>query len=192
MILATMETAFLLITGLARDIQALEMNPLGPLNGKNLGTNVSPWVITPDALQQYRTESIPRQPDVKTTTLLADSGKEALNIQLSVKISSPEQKSPKTACISNSAYMYWTLEQCLVQQALAGAGLRTGDLIATGTVSGEKEEEHGCLMEFMKEGANPPRGYLEDHETVLLEGYCGEGVGFGECIGTLLPAKPVE
>ena len=106
------------------------MNPLGPLNGKNLGTNVSPWVITPDALAAYRTKSEPRNSEVKTSTLLHDSGNEALDIQLSVKISSPEQKDPKTACTSNSAYMYWTLEQCLVQQALAGSGLRTGDSVS--------------------------------------------------------------
>jgi fumarylacetoacetase len=88
--------------------------------------------------------------------------------------------------------MYWTLEQCLAQQALAGCGLRTGDIVATGTVSGSGEDQHGCLMEFMKAGATPPRGYLEDGEVVTLTGYCGEGVGFGECVGELLGAKPWE
>ena len=80
----------------------------------------------------------------------------------------------------------------MAQQALAGCGLQTGDLIATGTVSGPGEEEHGCLMEFMKAGKTPPRGYLEDRETVVLDGFCGDGVGFGECAGTLLPARNWE
>lgn len=85
--------------------------------------------------------------------------------------------------------MYWTLAQCVAHQAIGGCGLRTGDLLATGTVSGEKE--HGCLLEFMKPGTTPPREYLEDGETVVLSGYCGEVVGFGDCVATLLPAKPL-
>lgn len=166
------------------------MIPLGPLNGKNLGTNVSPWVITPDALQAFRTFSVARKDNVALAKYLQDSGNEALNITLEVHLSSSTStKQSITTCKSNSAYMYWTLEQCLAQQALAGCGLRTGDLIATGTVSGSGEEEHGCLMEFMKAGTTPPRGYLEDGETVTLTGYCGEGVGFGECVGTLLAAE---
>ncbi|OQO01545.1 hypothetical protein B0A48_12580 [Cryoendolithus antarcticus] len=177
----------------SRDIQALEMNPLGPLNGKNLGTNVSPWVVTSDALKAFRKPSIARRESVKIPKHLSDSGNEALDITLQVHLSSEtDRKSSSIACKSNSAYMYWTLEQCLSQQALAGCGLRTGDIVATGTVSGSGEDQHGCLMEFMKQGATPPRGYLEDGEVVTLDGYCGEGVGFGECVGTLLPAKPFD
>ncbi|KAK6443022.1 hypothetical protein LTR95_000736 [Oleoguttula sp. CCFEE 5521] len=177
----------------SRDIQALEMNPLGPLNGKNLGTNVSPWVVTPGALKAFRKPSIARREGVNIPKHLSDSGNEALDITLQVHLSSEtDRKSSSIACKSNSAYMYWTLEQCLSQQALAGCGLRTGDIVATGTVSGGGEDQHGCLMEFMKQGATPPRGYLEDGEVVTLDGYCGEGVGFGECVGTLLPAKPFD
>ena len=165
------------------------MNPLGPLNGKNLGTNVSPWVITPDALQAFRIASVPRRANVPVRPYLEDSGSEARDIKLQVHITPAGSTTPKTVCKSNTAYMYWTLEQCLAQQALAGCGLKTGDLIATGTVSGPGEEEHGCLMEYMKVGTTPPRGYLEDGETVVMDGYCGDGVGLGECAGTLLPAR---
>ena len=173
----------------ARDIQGFEMTPLGPLNGKNLGTNVSPWVITPDALQAFRTTSVPRKENIPVRPYLSDSGSESRDITLQVHLTAAGSKEAKTVCQSNTAYMYWTLEQCLAQQALAGCGLQTGDLIATGTVSGPGEEEHGCLMEYMKAGTTPPRGYLEDGETVVLDGYCGDGVGFGECAGTLLPAR---
>ncbi|TKA69899.1 hypothetical protein B0A55_07524 [Friedmanniomyces simplex] len=141
----------------ARDIQALEMNPLGPLNGKNAGTTLSPWVVTTDALSAYHTTSPPRTQKVQP--YLADSGNDALNIRLE----------------SNSSWMYWTLAQCVAHQAIGGCGLRTGDLIATGTVSGADPNEHGCLMEYMKQGKQPPRGYLGDGETVTLTGYCGDG-----------------
>lgn len=177
---------------IARDIQGFEMNPLGPLNGKNLGTSISPWVITADALEAFRAASVPRRENVPVRPYLTDSGKEARDIKLQVHVSSPGAKSAKTVCKSNTSYMYWTLEQCLAQQALAGCGLQTGDIIATGTVSGPGEEEHGCLMEFMRAGTTPPRGYLEDGETVVLDGYCGDGVGFGECVGTLGPAIALD
>ncbi|KAK3117129.1 hypothetical protein LTR53_001786 [Teratosphaeriaceae sp. CCFEE 6253] len=173
----------------ARDIQGFEMIPLGPLNGKNAGTTVSPWVVTPDALGAFRAASPPRKREVMP--YLADTGNEALDIKLEVHVSPPGTglEAGTIACKSNAAWMYWTLAQCLAHQAIGGCGLRTGDLMATGTVSGGGEDEHGCLMEFMKPGAKPPRGYLEDGETVTLTGYCGDGVGFGECIATLLPAK---
>ncbi|KAK1822756.1 hypothetical protein LTR12_002895 [Friedmanniomyces endolithicus] len=158
----------------ARDIQGFEMIPLGPLNGKNAGTTLSPWVVTNDALSAYRTASPPRAQ--KVMPYLADSGSDALDIKLE----------------SNSSWMYWTLAQCVAHQAVGGCGLRTGDLIATGTVSGAESNEHGCLMEYMKQGNQPPRGYLEDGETVTLSGYCGDGVGFGECVATLTPARDLE
>lgn len=181
------------IASTARDIQGFEMNPLGPLNGKNLGTSVSPWVITPDALEAFSTNSIPRRANVPVRPYLQqDTSNSALDIKLQVHITPAGSTTPKTVCKSNTSYMYWTLEQCMAQQALAGCRLQTGDLIATGTVSGPGEEEHGCLMEFMKAGTTPPRGYLEDGETVVLDGFCGDEVGFGECVGTLLPAREME
>ncbi|KAK5685950.1 hypothetical protein LTS10_002063 [Elasticomyces elasticus] len=176
----------------ARDIQALEMIPLGPLNGKNAGTTLSAWVVTADALNAFRVASPPRTRDV--VQYLAASGKDALDIKLEVRVSPPgvEASEGKVMCKSNASWMYWTLDQCIAHQAIGGCGLRTGDLIATGTISGEGAEEHGCLLEFMKQGEQPPRGYLEDGETVTLSGYCSEGVGFGECVATLTPAKELD
>lgn len=173
----------------ARDIQALEMIPLGPLNGKNAGTTISPWVVTADALNAFRTASPPRTHT--EVPYLADSGHDALNIALEVQVSSSGTVPAKgqVCCKSNSSWLYWTLGQCLAHQAIGGCGLRTGDLLATGTVSGQGAEEHGCLLEHMRVGERPPRSYLEDEETVMLSGYCGDGVGFGECIATLMPAK---
>ena len=173
----------------ARDIQALEMNPLGPLNGKNAGTTISPWIITTDAVSSFKTQSPSRKHQV--APYLIDSGKEALNITLEVKISREGQAEGSVACRSNSSWMYWTLPQCVAHQAIGGCGLRTGDLLATGTVSGGGDNEHGCLMEFMKAEQTPPRAYLEDGETVTLSGFCGDGVGFGECVATLTAAREI-
>ena len=170
----------------ARDIQALEMIPLGPLNGKNAGTTMSPWIITSIALETFKTAAPARTNGAVDVQYLKSSEDSALNISLQVDIAG------KTMCRSNSSWMYWTLAQCVAHQAIGGCGLRTGDLLATGTVSGGGDEEHGCLLEFMKQGTTPPRGYLEDGETVTLSGYCGEGVGFGECVATLLPAKQLS
>ncbi|GIZ38257.1 hypothetical protein CKM354_000167800 [Cercospora kikuchii] len=175
----------------ARDIQALEMIPLGPLNGKNAGTTMSPWVITTAALQAFKTSS-PLRKNQAGAIYLKDNSSSALNIDLRVDVTSgKDNATTQTACRSNSSWMYWTLAQCVAHQAIGGCGLRTGDLLATGTVSGESDDQHGCLLEFMKQGTTPPRGYLEDGETVTLSGYCGEGVGFGECVATLLPARPL-
>jgi fumarylacetoacetase len=176
----------------ARDIQQLEMIPLGPLNGKNAGTTISPWVITKEALFAFQTSSPPRSQTV--LPYLADSVKDALNITLRVQVSAPGKPAAEgqVYCKSNTSTMYWTLAQCLAHQVIGGCGLRTGDLLATGTVSGPGAEEHGCLLEHMRVGETPPRGYLEDGETVTLSGYCGDGVGFGECLATLLPAKDLS
>ncbi|RMZ21628.1 hypothetical protein D0859_14349 [Hortaea werneckii] len=154
----------------ARDIQALEMNPLGPLNGKNAASPPREYVDMP---------------------YLKDSGNDALDIKLQVQAQSQGngETSVKAYCNSNSAWLYWTLSQCLAHQAIGGCGLRTGDLIATGTVSGPNETERGCLMEHMRQSVSPQRGYLEDGETIILSGFCGDGVGFGECVATLMPAR---
>lgn len=161
------------------------MNPLGPLNGKNLGTTLSPWAVTSEAMKPYRTKPPSRQ--LKTATIFDDSGEDGLNIALRAEVSGVA--GTKTHCRSNASSMYWSLEQCLTHQATAGCGLRTGDLLASVTVSGSGDEEHGCLMEHMKAGEQPPRGYLEDGETVTLTGLCGDGVGFGECVGELVSAQ---
>ncbi|KAK3677158.1 hypothetical protein LTR78_002696 [Recurvomyces mirabilis] len=175
----------------ARDIQGFEMAPLGPLNGKNASTTISPWVITSDALSAYRTSSPPRKQEVQPH--LADSGNDALDIKLEVRVTpaGAAESESKTWCKSNVSWMYWTISQCIAHQVIGGCGLRTGDLLATGTVSGGGDDEHGCIMEYYA-SKTPARGYLEDGETVTLTGYCGEGVGFGECVATLTPSRELE
>jgi len=174
----------------ARDIQVLEMDPLGPLNGKNAGTTLSPWIITRLALEDCKTASPPRQRHVAPH--LSYSGHDTLSIDLTASISKSTDGTSEITCRSNTSSLYWTLAQCLAHQAIGGAGLRTGDLVATGTVSGSTEQEHGCLFEYVQDQSAAPRGYLEDGEIATLSGRCTEGIGFGECVATLIPATSLD
>lgn len=179
----------------ARDIQQLEMNPLGPLNGKNLGTSMSPWIVTYDALEPFRVSAQARQQPV--APYLDDPKSTAVALELQVEVQAQGEGgnvdgSSSITCRSRSEWMYWTLEQCLAHQSSAGCGLRPGDLLATGTISGSGDGEHGCLLEEMRQGTVPKRGYLQDGEVVRMTAFAGKGVGFGACVGQLLPALDVR
>jgi fumarylacetoacetase len=97
--------------------------------------------------------------------------------------------------------MYWTFRHMLAHHTIGGCGLRTGDLIASGTVSGEKEHEHGCLLELTKNGKKASQlvdgselRYLEDGDEVKYTAVVGNGstgVGFGECVGVVKAARKV-
>lgn len=180
----------------ARDIQALEMNPLGPLNGKNFATTISPWIITLDALKPYVVPAPPRQESV--ATFLEDPKSANYKIDLEVELS--RDGITTKLCRVGFETMYWTFRHMLAHHTVGGCGLRTGDLIASGTVSGTSEEEHGCLMELTMNGKNP-RGladsseirYLNDGDNVRFTGVVGDsasGVGFGDCVGEIKAAKP--
>lgn len=182
----------------ARDIQALEMKPLGPLNGKSFGTTISPWVITLDALQDFLDDAPPRQ--VPVPRYLQDPDNLTYSVRLKAEILSGDKATVVGEADVQS--MYWTTRQMLAHTASGGAALRTGDLLATGTVSGAGERNKGCLLETTQGGKVPvklqdgtERTYLEDGDVVRLTGIAGkgdEGVGFGECVGKLVPSRPLE
>lgn len=182
----------------ARDIQALEIKPLGPLNGKNFGTTISPWVITKEALAPFATPGPPRK--IPVPRHLADPENRTYRIHLQAEIISAG--SPTLIGAADVQGMYWTARQMLAHTASGGAALRTGDLMATGTVSGEGEGSRGCLLEATEGGkvavrleGGGERRYLEDGDVVRLSGFAGEkgsGVGFGECVGRLVPSRPLD
>jgi len=160
------------------------MIPVGPLNSKHVATTISPWVITPDALAPY---TVPvRKKDVALAPYLAQENGEALAVQVQVSVDSLVMGRTTTAV------MDWTFEQLIAHQSSAGCGLRTGDLLGIGTISGPGDEEQGCLLEQFLPGKSARRGYLQDGEEVQLTGYCGQGVGFGECKAKLLAAVDAE
>jgi fumarylacetoacetase len=190
----------------ARDIQAWEYQPLGPFLAKNFATTVSPWVVTAEAAEPYRVPSSkrpagdPEPLDYLRSDENARSG--GLNAILEVYLSSErmrrENAEPVLLSRAPFASMYWTLAQMLTHHASNGCNLRTGDLLASGTVSGPGAGEMGCLLELTRRGADPvtiptgeTRKFLEDGDEVIMRGYLEADdrprIGFGECRGVVLP-----
>ncbi|KAK4986148.1 hypothetical protein LTR50_005520 [Elasticomyces elasticus] len=181
----------------ARDIQALEMQPLGPLNSKNFGTSMSPWVITLDALVPFKTPPPPR--DQPVASYLDDPTSSNYSIDLVAEILSGSTST--VTCKTQLQPMYWTFGHMLAHHTLGGCNLKTGDLIASGTVSGLAETEHGCLLELTRGGTESfrledgsSRTYLRDGDVVRFTGLAtreGSSVGFGDCVGQVRPARPL-
>lgn len=181
----------------ARDIQGLEMNPLGPFNGKNFGTSITPWIVTLEALSAHEVPAPPRMGPV--APFMDDERAVNYDIQLTASITR-NGKTTET-CKVGFETMYWTFRHMLAHHTIGGCGLRTGDLIASGTVSGEEEHEHGCLLELTKNGKKPSKlvdgsglRYLADGDEVTYEAVVGDGsagVGFGACVGVVKPARQV-
>ncbi len=101
---------------------------------------------------------------------------------------------------SNYRDAYWTLAQLVAHHTINGCNLRAGDLFGSGTLSGPEPSQAGSLLELTRGGTQPitlsngeTRGYLEDGDTVILRGRCQRdgfrAIGFGECRGTVLPAR---
>ncbi|KAK0127673.1 hypothetical protein ONS96_007192 [Cadophora gregata f. sp. sojae] len=177
----------------ARDIQGLEMVPLGPLNGKSFSTSISPWVVTLDALEAFQCPAPARE--LKVAPYLADSKIDnTYSIELKAELVADGQAT--TICESQLRTMYWSFRDLLAHQTSNGCNLNTGDILATGTISGETDTSHGCLLELTKGGEKDfdvagglKRKFLEDGDSIRISASCGNGVGFGECVGKVLPAR---
>ncbi len=180
----------------ARDIQRWEYQPLGPFLAKNLGTSISPWIVTLDALEPFRCPSPVQDPP--PLPYLHSQGPWAYDIQLEVHLQSALMAAPRVISRSNFRYLYWNMCQQIAHHTSAGCDLRPGDLLASGTISGPTPDSYGSLLELAWRGARPltlptgeTRAFLEDGDRVTLTGWCqGEGyrVGFGQVTGRLLPA----
>lgn len=166
------------------------MNPLGPFNGKNFGTSISPWVIVPDALKPSAVPAPAR--DQKVAAYLDDPDTTIYDIELQAEIEAGG--SSTVVCRANLKWMYWNFRHMLSHHVIGGCDLKTGDLIASGTVSGPGDLEHGCLLESslggkkaLKLSDGSSRTYLEDGDVVSFTGKAGgvgtSGVGFGQCWG---------
>ncbi len=191
----------------ARDIQAWEYQPLGPFLAKNFATTISPFVVTMEALAPFRTKAFERDPnDPQPLEYLSDEQNQkfgGLDINLEVYIQTEKMRSeniePHRLSRSNTKDLYWTIGQMLTHHASNGCNLQTGDLMATGTVSGQSKEERGCLLELTWRGTEPleltageQRRFLENGDEIIMKGFCErEGfrrIGLGECRGRILPA----
>jgi fumarylacetoacetase len=185
----------------ARGIQFYEML-LGPHLGKSFLTSISPWVVTMEALAPFRVPGRGRTPEEPSLPAYLDDPFDrecgGLNIELTAELDTGS--GPATIVRTNVRELFWTLAQMVGHQASGGAPLETGDLIATGTVSGAAEEARACLVEITRLGKEPlmlpdgsQRVMLQDGDTLTLRGRAvAEGyvpIGFGLCSGTVMPAK---
>jgi len=183
----------------ARDIQKWEYVPLGPFLGKNLGTTVSPWVVTMLALQPFVCENVHQDP--QPFPYLKHNEPYNFDIRLEVALQPEGSKEATVISKSNFKYMYWTMKQQLTHHTITGCNMRAGDLLASGTISGKTPDSYGSMLELSWKGTKEivladgqKRRFLQDGDQVTLRGYCqGDGfrVGFGECTGKILPAHPV-
>jgi fumarylacetoacetase len=191
----------------ARDIQAWEYQPLGPFLAKNFATTISPWVVTAAAAEPYRVPAFKRPAgDPAPLDYLSSEKNEregGLDATLEVYLSSSRMREEKLqpVLLSRAPFsrMYWTLAQMVTHHASNGCNLRTGDLLASGTVSGPSRDELGSLLELTRRGAEPielptgeSRKFLEDGDEVIMRGMMGASaqpkIGFGDCRGVILPA----
>lgn len=179
----------------ARDIQAWEYVPLGPLLGKNFCSSVSPWVVTLEALEPFRTAGPAQEPEV--LDYLKFEGDKNYDIQLEVFLQ-PENSQENLISRSNFRYMYWNMAQQLAHHTINGCNVEVGDIYASGTISGKDSSSLGCMLELTWRGQNPiqlsdgtERKFLEDSDTVIMRGYAekdGFRIGFGEVKAKVLPA----
>ncbi|SPF77449.1 fumarylacetoacetase [Pseudoprimorskyibacter insulae] len=179
----------------ARDIQAWEYQPLGPFQSKATATTISPWIVTKAALEPFRTNTPAREKDLLPH--LRDCGPMLYDIDLSVTLA-PKGKPATTLTRTNYSAMYYSAAQQLAHHTTSGCPMNVGDLLGSGTISGETKESRGSLLELSWGGKEPvtldsgeTRSFLDDGDTLTLHGAAkGDGyqIGFGDCTGTILPA----
>jgi fumarylacetoacetase len=181
----------------ARDFQQWEYVPLGPFNAKTFATTISPWIVTLDALEPFRVAQPVQQP--QPLDYLRHDGAHAFDIELEVRMRPRTAGTATTIARTNFRHMYWTMAQQLAHHTVSGCNTRVGDLMGSGTISGPTADSYGSLLELTWNGKQPlelkeggTRTFIEDGDELTLAGWCqGDGyrVGFGVCVGEVLPAR---
>jgi fumarylacetoacetase len=167
----------------ARDIQAWEYQPLGPFLGKSFATSISAWVTPIEELTPARVPGVKQEPE-PLPYLREESC--AYDIDLEVELNG------EIVSRTSSRQLYWSIEQQIAHATVNGASLRTGDLLATGTISGADKGSYGSLIELTWNGSEPlrladgsERTFLENGDEVVLCGRVGE-VELGDVRGTIV------
>ncbi len=191
----------------ARDIQGWEYQPLGPFLSKNFASTISPWIVTLEALAPYRVPFVRAGGDPQPLPYLDSAANRAggsLDIQLQVGLQTRRMREAgqpdAQICRTSYRHAYWTVAQMVAHHTVNGCNLQPGDLFGSGTLSGPTLDQAGALIELTQGGKNPialPNGenrtFLEDGDAVVLRGWCEKPdaarIGFGECRGTVLPAR---
>ena len=180
----------------ARDVQVWEYVPLGPFLAKNFASSISPWIVTLEALADFRVAGPQQEPAV--LPYLQYQGSKNFDINLEVAIQ-PENNEEEVVCQSNFKYMYWNIAQQLAHHTVNGCNIEVGDMYASGTISGPTPDSYGSMMELAWKGTKPislksggQRTFIEDGDAVIMRGFAekeGKRVGFGEVRTKVLPAK---
>ncbi len=181
----------------ARDIQKWEYVPLGPFNAKTFASEISPWIVTLDALQPFKTSS-PTQDPQPLAYLRDKMDDNSFDINLSVELMPANAENATVLCESNFKYLYWSMTQQLTHHTISGCKVEVGDMMGSGTISGPTPDTFGSMLELAWNATKPitldsgeTRSFIEDGDTVIMKGYAekeGIRVGFGEVRGTVLPA----
>ena len=182
----------------ARDIQRWEYVPLGPFLSKSFGSVVSPWIVTLDALESFRTEGPKQDPEV--LPYLISEGNKNFDIQLQAAVK-PVDADETVICNTNFKYMYWNIAQQLAHQTINGCNINSCDMYASGTISGPDAGSYGSLLELAWKGQNPiqlnngtTRTFLEDKDTIIIRGHATKDnlrIGFGEVRTQVLPSNNI-
>ncbi|WP_339773586.1 fumarylacetoacetase [uncultured Paraglaciecola sp.] len=190
----------------ARDIQAWEYQPLGPFLAKNFASTISPWVVTNEALEPFREAFTRPESDPQPLEYLTSEGNTQtgnLDIELSCFIQTEAMRNAKQApqllSESNFKHAYWTPAQLVTHHSVNGCPMTPGDLLGSGTQSGPEADEAGSLLELSQGGKKSltldngeTRTFLQDGDAIIMRAHCSrEGavtIGFGEVVGTILPA----
>ena len=180
----------------ARDIQKWEYVPLGPFLAKSFASSISPWIVTLDALEPFRVAGETQDP--KVLSYLEYEGNKNIDINLEVQLSSTNFEA-HTISKSNYKYMYWNMNQQLAHHTVNGCNINAGDMMASGTISGNSPEAYGSMLELSWKGTKPlsmpdgsERKFLKDNDTLIMKAHCKAidyKVGFGEVRTKILPAK---
>ncbi|WP_409521414.1 fumarylacetoacetase [Psychrobacter sp.] len=181
----------------ARDIQKWEYVPLGPFNAKTFASEVSPWIVTMDALAPFKT-SCPTQEPKPLAYLNEKASDNSFDIHLSVELLPENADEATVVCETNFKYMYWSMAQQLTHHTITGCKVEVGDMMGSGTISGPTPDSYGSMLEIAWNATKPvtlkggeTRSFIEDGDTVIMKGYSekdGIRVGFGEVRGKVLPA----
>jgi fumarylacetoacetase len=157
---------------------------------------MSPWVVTLDALEPFRTAT-PKQ-DPEPLPYLRIAGEHAFDIALEASIT-PKNGEETVICRTNFKYLYWSMAQQLAHHSVNGCNIRAGDVMGSGTISGPTPDSYGSLLELSWRGTKPltladgsERKFLNDGDTLTIRGHAekdGVRVGFGKVSGEVLPAR---
>jgi fumarylacetoacetase len=183
----------------ARDVQTWEYVPLGPFLSKNFCTTISPWVVSPAALEPFQAPQYEHEPAL--LPYLEDTKGFGYGIPLDIAIKAPESKEYAHVSRSSMKHMYYTFAQMYTHHSSTGCPINPSDLIGSGTLSAPNPEGLGSLLERSKLGREPfvlddsrkDMTWLRDGDSVLITAKVAApdgsySIGFGECEGTILPA----